>query len=164
MKRAIAGLTTDESLSADYLRTLYKDMPDDVRDDDEAVKTLVQALIQREAYPMRGASSKSPCAIAGDLRCYPIMCVPRPASQSQSNSKCVMRGKHKGITTRHCTPLQDSCACALNFGDKPKNISRKRFASRHPRYCIRAWHRLCMAWVTKKARKTPNTKPVCFTR
>lgn len=51
MKRAIAGLTTDESLSADYLRTLYKDMPDDVRDDDEAVKTLVQALIQREAYP-----------------------------------------------------------------------------------------------------------------
>ena len=51
MKRAIAGLSNDESLSADYLRTLYKDMPDDVRDDDEAVKTLVQAFIQREAYP-----------------------------------------------------------------------------------------------------------------
>ena len=50
MKRAISGLSSDESLSADYLRTLYKDMPDNVRDDDEAVKTLVQAFIQREAY------------------------------------------------------------------------------------------------------------------
>ncbi len=50
MKRAIAGLSHDESLSVDYLRKLYKDMPDDVRNDDEALKTYLQALIQREAY------------------------------------------------------------------------------------------------------------------
>jgi HemY protein len=50
MKRAIAGLSSDESLSADYLRKLYKDMPDDVRDDDSSIQTLVQAFIQRQAY------------------------------------------------------------------------------------------------------------------
>ena len=49
MKRAIAGLSNDASLSTDYLRKLYKDMPDDVRDDDDAIKTLVGALITREA-------------------------------------------------------------------------------------------------------------------
>ncbi len=50
MKRAIAGLSHDESLSTDYLRKLYKDMPDDVRDDDAAVQQLVQSFIQREAH------------------------------------------------------------------------------------------------------------------
>ena len=50
MKRAIAGLSADETLSIDYLRKLYKDLPDEVRDDDDALKTYIQALIQRQAY------------------------------------------------------------------------------------------------------------------
>ena len=50
MKRAIAGLSADDSLSLDYLRKLYKEMPDDVRDDDTAMQTYIQALLQREAY------------------------------------------------------------------------------------------------------------------
>ena len=50
MKRAIAGLSSDSSLSLDYLRKLYKDMPDEIRDDDEALHTYVQALLQRQAY------------------------------------------------------------------------------------------------------------------
>lgn len=50
MKRAIAGLSADDSLSLDYLRKLYKDMPDEVRDDDSAMQTYIQALLQRHAY------------------------------------------------------------------------------------------------------------------
>lgn len=50
MKRAIAGLSADDSLSLDYLRKLYKDMPDDVRNDDAALTTYIQALHQRQAY------------------------------------------------------------------------------------------------------------------
>ena len=50
MKRAIAGLSSDSSLSLDYLRKLYKDMPDEIRDDDEALHTYIQALLQRQAY------------------------------------------------------------------------------------------------------------------
>lgn len=50
MKRAIAGLSADETLSIDYLRKTYKDMPDDIRDDDSAMQTYIHALLQREAY------------------------------------------------------------------------------------------------------------------
>ena len=50
MKRAVTGLSADSSLSLDYLRKLYKDMPDEIRDDDEALQTYIQALLQREAY------------------------------------------------------------------------------------------------------------------
>lgn len=38
------------NLSLDYLRKLYKDMPDEVRDDDTAMQTYIQALLQRHAY------------------------------------------------------------------------------------------------------------------
>ena len=43
-------MSADDSLSLDYLRKLYKDMPDEVRDDDTAMQTYIQALLQRHAY------------------------------------------------------------------------------------------------------------------
>lgn len=59
MKRAIAGLSADDNLSLDYLRKLYKDMPDEVRDDDSAMQTYIGSASTPTATP---CSFKKPCA------------------------------------------------------------------------------------------------------
>lgn len=45
--QAVVGLVVDEGASLAYLRSLYKDMPDAVRDDDVALQAYANALIKR---------------------------------------------------------------------------------------------------------------------
>ena len=45
--QAVVGLADDDGASLAYLRSLYKDMPDAVRDDDVALQAYAKALIKR---------------------------------------------------------------------------------------------------------------------
>ena len=47
--QAIIGLSNDETSSASYLTALYKDMPDDVRANDDVITAYAKALIRTEA-------------------------------------------------------------------------------------------------------------------